>query len=142
MRLKNVVRGAVDDAVDLEVAVAGERLAKHAHDRNAAADAGFEAERHAGVLGRARKRRPAAREQRLVGRDHRLAGGDGLAEKAAGRLDAAHELDDDVDVGIVDELPRVLDEHALFELHAAVAPRVEIRHADYIDGEAEAAGDL
>ncbi len=41
----------------------------------------------------------AVGDELLVGRDDGLAGGDGLAEPGLDGVEAAHELDDDVDIG-------------------------------------------
>ena len=50
-RRQDVVRGAVEDAVNPRHAVAGEALAQCLDDRDAAGDRGLEGERDAGLLG-------------------------------------------------------------------------------------------
>ena len=55
---------------------------------------------------------PALGQELLVAGDDRLAGLERAEDQLAGRLDAADELDDDVDVGIVDDRPRVGGEDA------------------------------
>ena len=49
---------------------------------------------------------PYVGQQLLVGGDDRLAGLERVEDQLAGRLDAADDLDDDVDVGVVDDRAR------------------------------------
>ena len=63
-------------------------------------------------------------EQLLVGGDDRLAAGQRRRDQLAGRLDAADDLDDEVDVGVGDDVVGVAGEHARTELDVAVARQV------------------
>ncbi len=58
-----------------------------------------------------------------------LASAQGLEDKSARWLHAAHELNDDVHRGVVDESPRVVYENSLGQLDAAVAAGVEVGDA-------------
>ena len=63
-------------------------------------------------------------EQLLVRRDDGLAGGERGRDQLAGRLDAADDLDDEVDVGVVDDVVGVAGQDARTELDVAVARQV------------------
>ena len=65
--VEHVVGGAVDDAEHAGDAVARERLAHRADDRDRARDGGLEVQVDAGLVGRGVQRRAVLREQRLVG---------------------------------------------------------------------------
>ena len=67
--VEHVVGGAVDDAEHARHAVARERLAHRADDRDGAGDGGLEVQVDAGRVGRRVERRAVLREQRLVGGD-------------------------------------------------------------------------
>ncbi len=68
------------------------------------------------------------REELLVGGHHRLAGGEGGELDGARRLDAADQLDDDVDGGVGDELGEVgRDVHARRHLGAALGRQLADR---------------
>ena len=87
--------------------LAEQRLAQRAHDGDAAGDGRLEEQ----VDARRRRRRRRARRRRsassaLLAGDDRLAGREGLEHERAGGLDAAHDLDDDVDVGVGDDRRR------------------------------------
>ena len=78
---------------------AGQRLLQDADDRDDAADRGLEAQLHA-VLARDRPQLLAVLgQQLLVGGDDVLAGGHRPHHVLARRLQAAHQLDDQVGVG-------------------------------------------
>ena len=96
---EDVVRRAVDDAVDALDVRRGERLLEHADHRHDAGDRGLEAQLHV-VLARARPQLLAVLgEQLLVGRDDVLAGAHRPQHVVARGLDAAHHLDDQVRAG-------------------------------------------
>ena len=56
------------------------------------------------------------REQRLVGSDDVLTGGERAQDEGARRLEAAHELDDDVDRRVRQHLRRVTDHRQRLEI--------------------------
>ena len=112
---EDIVGRAVHDAHDRQDAVGHQPLLEGLDHRDAAADAGLEPDLHA-LGGRGCEDVAALLgEQRLVGGDHVLAGLDGLENKGLGRLDAADQLDDDVDVRITDQGPGVPGERNVAE---------------------------
>src|SRR5690606_7085198 len=94
--VEDEVRRAVDDADDAAHVVPGEGLAHPAHDGDGAGDGGLEVEVDAALLGGLVELGAVGGEQGLVRGDDSRAGLDRLEDEAAGRLDAAHELDDEV----------------------------------------------
>ena len=98
---EDVVGGAVDDAADPQDAVAPQRLLQGFDDRDAAAHRRLNQHINAPCGGGGGDFFAVAGDHRLVGRDHRFTGGDGLQDQAAGRLQPAHHLDNNVDGGIV-----------------------------------------
>ena len=89
---------AVDDAGDPFDPVGGEPFAQRLDDRDAARHRAFEGDHHA-LRVRGRENLVAVPgEERLVGRDDVLAVGDRLQDERARGLEAADQLDDDVDV--------------------------------------------
>ena len=70
------------------------------------ADRRLEQDVDARALGGLEQLAPVRGEQLLVGGDDRLAAHQRLDDQRAGRLDAADDLDDDVDVGIADHRAR------------------------------------
>ena len=119
------VAGAVDDAgqaVDLVGAVA-----EVPDDRQRRGRGRLAVERRGGALGEHAELGQLRGEQRLVGGDHRLAGGERGGEDRLHRRAAGH-LDDDVDVGIADELERLVGERDAGGERAAVLG--EVAHGD------------
>ena len=102
----------VDDADDPADAVAGEGLPQRAHEGDGPADGGLEEEVDARLHRRVEQLGPVGGEQLLVGGDDRLARLQGGEDEGAGRLDAADDLDDQVDVGVGDDAGGVVGEHA------------------------------
>ncbi len=97
------IAGSVDDARDPFDAVRGQAFAQRLDDRDAAGDRRLESNHHAGLL-RGREDFVAVRgEQRLVGGDDVLAMPDRREHQRLGGLDAADQLDDDVDFRMGDE---------------------------------------
>ena len=112
---EDVVGRAVHDAHDRQDAVGHQPLLEGLDHRDAAADAGLEADLHA-FRGRGREDvAPLLGEQRLVGGDHVLAGLDGLEDKGLGRLDAADQLDNNVDLWVADQIPGIPGERDVAE---------------------------
>ena len=135
-RGEDVVRRPVDDAEHLLDAIRDEALADRTHDRNAAADAALERDRDAGLPRRVEELLAVLGEQRLVRGDDVLAAPDGLEDHRARRVDAADELDDDVDRRIVQHHVGVVGEDSLFELHASRL--LLVLHRDAFDDERHA----
>ena len=106
----------------------------------APADRGLVVELRADLLGGVEELGAVGGEQRLVGGDDVGAGVDRLQRGTARRLDAAHELDDDV--GAEDERLGVGREQLARDV--GVARRVEVAHgdADELEAGARAAGEL
>jgi hypothetical protein len=138
---EDVVAGAVHDAADGQDALRRERLAQHADDGDAAGHGRLVVEVHALLFGEVPDLGAALGEQRLVGGDHVLAGQDGGAHHLVGALDAAHDLDDDLDLGVVHELHRVRGE--LLPRHQLAAHGGDVAHGDaaHVERHAEAALD-
>ena len=95
---EHVVAGAVQDPGDALERVAGEALADGADHRDAAGDGGLEPEVDALLAGQAEQLAAFVRNQLLVRGHDRLLRGDGGAMVAAGRIEPADDLDDQVDV--------------------------------------------
>ena len=101
---KDVIGGAVHDPHDRENLIGNQPFLQGLDHRDAAADAGLEADLHP-LPGRCRKDVGAfLGKQGLVGGDHMLAGGYRLHDKGLGRFDAADQLDDDIDFRVIDQL--------------------------------------
>ena len=107
---EDVVGGAVDDAHHAGDALPHQRLAQRPDDRDAAGDRRLEEQVDAGALGRLEQLGAVLGEQLLVAGDDRLARLEGGEDQVAGGLDAADELDDEVDVGVVDDRAGVVGE--------------------------------
>ena len=101
------VRRAVDDPGDPLDPVGGEPFAQRLDDRDAARDRALERDHHALRVRGGEDLVAVSRQQRLVGRHHMLVVGDGLQDERARRLDAADQLDHDVDVRMREHRPCV-----------------------------------
>ena len=127
-RRQDVVRGAVQDAVDALQPVAGETLAQPLDDRDAAGDRGLERENEPPLLGPRGEPRPVMRHQRLVGGDDVLAMVERGVEHLPGdAVGAADQLDDDVDLGIGRHRRGVLVPAHRRQIDAAIAPAIARR---------------
>ncbi len=133
---EDVVGGAVDDAHHAGDALAHQRLAERPDDRDATRDGGLEEEVDAGALGRLEELRPVLGEQLLVAGDDRLARLEGGEDQVPRRLDAADELDDQVDVGVVDDRAGIIGEAIGGEGDGS--PLGEVAHGDAGDVEVKA----
>ena len=138
--VEDVVRRAVDDAHDALHAVAGERVAQRADDRDGAGGGGLVVHLRADLVGRIEDLGTVGRQQRLVGRDDVRAGVDRLQQVGPGRLDAAHELDDDV--GADDEGFGIGREELARQVGLARRVDVADRDADELERGARAVGQL
>ena len=136
------VRGAVDDPEHPQDGVAGERLAQRAQQRDGAGDAGLVVEVGAGRVGRGVQLRTVLGEQGLVRGDHRGAAAQGPAQQRPGRLDPAHDLDDDVDVRPVDQAVEVLGEQLGGQARPALRAGVADADPDQLDRRADPGGEV
>ncbi len=112
-RREHEVRGPVEDAADTPDAVGGEVQRDRAEERDAAADRRLEPERGAGGARDPLQLGPVMGDHVLVRGDHALAGLQGRADQRAGRLVAAHRLDDHVDVRVGHHVGRGIGEDGL-----------------------------
>ena len=136
-RRQDVVRGAVQDAVDALQPVAGETLAQPLDDRDATGDRGFERENEALLLGSRREPRAVMRHQCLVCSDDVLAMVERGVEHLAGdAVGAADQLDDDVDLRIGRHRRGILVPAHRRQVGAAIAPPIACRHRDNDDAAA------
>ena len=122
------------------IGLAAQALAQHPDERDAAGDGRFEQQVDAVVVGGVEQLDADVGEQLLVGGDHRLAAGERGGDQLAGRLDAADDLDDDVDVGIGDDVVGVAGEHTGRQLDVALPG--EVAHGDARDLERHAGAGL
>ncbi|CAB4723534.1 unannotated protein [freshwater metagenome] len=126
--VEDEVGGAVDDAEHPRHAIAGQRLAQRAQDRDRPRDSRLVVEVAPGPLGSLVERRAVLGEQRLVGRHDAGSVGQRGEDEGAGRLDAADHLDHQVDVVACHQALGVGGEQALG--HVDVAGRVEAAYGD------------
>ena len=118
---EDVVAGAVENAEQLAGAVARQPLADGLDDRNAARHRGLEIQRHAVHFGQPREARTMMRQQRLVGGDDMLSGVQGGFNRRLGRVAlAAHQFDEDIDIGCRGELHRIVEPFATRHIVAAI----------------------
>ncbi len=99
---QDVVGRPVDDAHDAADLLPGQRLPQWPDQGDPAAYRGLEQQVDAAGGRRFEQLGAHVGQQFLVGGDDRLAGLQSLEDQAPGRLDAADDLDDHVDVGIAD----------------------------------------
>ena len=107
---EHVVGGAVHDAHDGGDLVADEGMLQRLDDGDAAADAGLEAHFQILLSGKVHDLVAEGGHERLVGSDHVLAGTQGAEHHVARGGGAADQLDDDIDLGVVDDVVEVLSE--------------------------------
>ena len=81
---------------------------------------------------------PVRRHQLLVGGHDGLARGERVGDQRAGGLDAAHDLDHDVDVGVVHDRGRVGGEGGGRQRQPTVASEVAHDHLGHLDAHAGA----
>jgi hypothetical protein len=137
---QDVVRGAVEDAVDAVDRVAGHRLAERLDDRDAAGCRRLEIQADALSLGLPRQRDAMGGKERLVGGDDVLAGIDRRLDRSRGRpLRAADQLDEDVRAGIAGQPDRIVEPGGARDVDAAIACAIPRRDAG--DGDRPAGAD-
>jgi len=130
---QDVVARAVENAMDALDLIAGEPLAQHADDRDAAAHARTEIDVHAVLLGSAKDLLATLGQQLLVGRDHRLARVQRGQHQGLGHAGAADQFHDNLDAGVADDRHRVGRQQCGIDRHAAVGRDVDIRNAHQHD---------
>ena len=135
------VGGAVDDPHHPGHVLAGEGLPQGAHEGDAPGHRGLEEQVDACVLGGRRQLGAVVGQQLLVGGHHRLAGAQGGEGQLPGRLDAADDLDHQVDVGVAGHRRGVGGEHAVGQGDATVAGEAAHRHPGHLEADPGALGD-
>ena len=138
-RREDEVRRPVHDAADLADVVGGEVGRERPEDRDAATDRRLEPEGAAVLAGGRLERRAMVGDDVLVRRHDPLPGAQRGGDQRPGRLVAAHELHDDVHLGVGDEVRgRVRDDrrgHAARDqaIHELVGHARE-RERDAVEG--------
>ena len=98
---KDIVAGAVQNAFERSDMVPGKAFLQRLDDGDAARHAGFIEQSGALFVGQPEQAFAFFREQGLVGGDDLFALCEAARDELLGRVDAAHQLDDHVNVGIV-----------------------------------------
>ncbi|MEY4403470.1 MAG: hypothetical protein RIR91_1505 [Verrucomicrobiota bacterium] len=117
---EDMVTGAIEDADDELEAVGDEAFADGLDDGDAAGDAGLEEELAAMLADGGEDLRAVLAEQGLVGGDHDLACAERTEGELAGLGGPADEFADHVDLGVVDDLERVLGQFGGGDLDGAL----------------------
>jgi cysteine synthase len=133
---ENIVRSAVDDAVDRLDIVRSQSFHQCANDRNPSAHARLEAEIDALPRRRGKNLFTMHGQQGFVGRDYVFAPLDSIQDHALGKVIAAHQLNDDIHPWIREDLLDIRREHARRNRNAAVARDVQVCNANQRDGHA------
>jgi len=128
------VRRAVHDPEHAMHVRDDERLAQDLDHGDRRAHARLEPQLHAGLGGRAEELRAAAGDQLLVRGHDRLARAEQAQDELPRRVDATHQLRDDGDRGVADDLLEVGREHALGGRERPLEGRVADERA--VDAEA------
>lgn len=128
---EDVVAGAVDDAVDGDDVIADEAFLEDLNDGDAPGDSGFEVDGHAAFLGEGEEFLAALGEEGFVAGDDDFFGAESGADEFVGLRGSADEFDDDLDVGICDEVAPVGGEEVGGDVDVAGAG--EIADSDFFD---------
>ena len=128
---EDVVAGAVDDAVDGDDVIADEAFLEDLNDGDATGDGGFEVDGHAAFLGEGEEFLAAFGEQGFVAGDDDFFGAESGADEFVSLGGATDEFNDDLDVGIGDEVAPVGGE--AFGGDVDVAGAGEIADSDFFD---------
>jgi len=131
---ENVIRGAIDDAVDGLNIVRGQSFHQRTNDRNPTAHAGLEPEVDPLAGSRGKNLFTMHGQQGFVGRDYMFATLDGIQNHTLGEIIAADQLDDDIHPWIREDLLNIRREHTCRNRNAAVACDVQVRNANQVDG--------
>ena len=138
---QDVVAGAVQDAEHAVDAVAGHRLAHRLDDRNAAGDRRLIVQEHALLLGDLGERHAVLGKQRLVGGDDVPPGLQRRLDRSPRRpLVAADQLDENIDVGLLGELHRIVEPLGRGQIDTAILAGTARRNGGDDDGPAALAG--
>ena len=140
---QDVVAGPVDDAPDGTDVIGSERLSNHADHGDGASHGGLEIQIAAIGRGEVEQSRAALGEQRLVRGDDVLLRLQRRPHQALSNVDAADELDDDIDVVPLGELKRVVEQSdTRIQRANDVEPgRVLVRDCGKPDGRARSRAD-
>ena len=133
---------AVDDADHAADGLAAQALPQAAHERDAARHRRLEQQVHAAAVGGLEQLDADVGEQLLVGRHDRLAAGQRRGDQLAGRLDAADHLDDEVDLGIDDDVVDVAGQHAWRKVDVSLPGEVAHGHSRDLEAHPGASFDL
>ena len=128
---EDVIAGAVDDAVDGDDVIADEALLEDLDDGDATGDGGFEVDGDAAFLSEGEEFLAAFGEEGFVARDDDFFGAQRGADEFVGLGGATDEFDDDLDVGIGDEVAPVGGEE--FCGDGDVAWAGEVADGDFFD---------
>ena len=128
---EDVVAGAVDDAVDGDDVIADEAFLEDLNDGDAPGDSGFEVDGHAAFLGEGEEFLAAFGEQGFVAGDDDFFGAESGADEFVSLGGATDEFNDDLDVGIGDEVAPVGGEEVGGDVDVAGAG--EIADSDFFD---------
>jgi len=136
------VGGAVDDAGQPLDAVGRQAFAQGLDDGDATGHGGFKRHHHALGAGGGKNFGAVHGQQRLVGRHHVFASRNGLQHQGLGNAVAADQLDDDVDLGVGNDLAGVAH-HSHSLAHGGFgAGHVEVGHHGDFNATARTAGDF
>jgi hypothetical protein len=144
-RREDRVGRAVQDRPDPCDTVRGEVRGERVDDRDAAGDRGLEPERGAGPARDGLELRAVVRDDVLVGGDDRLAGAERGRDQRVGGLVAAHQLADDVDVGVGHQVGGRVGEQLGREVRGTLAVDRSNGHAGQLESgiaRAQAIGSL
>ena len=120
--------------------LAAQALAQGADQRDATGDGRLEQQVDAGAVGSRVQLGADVGQQLLVGGDDRLAVGERRGDQLASRLDAADDLDDQVDRRIGDDGVRIAGQHPVGQCHTALT--ADVAHRDCRDLEAQSGAGL
>ena len=140
--VQDEVGGAVDDAEHPVHGVPGQRLAQRAQQRDGAGHRGLVVQVGPVLPGRAVDLRAVLGQQRLVRGDHRLAALQRGEQQRPGRLDAADDLDHDVDVGPGGQRVRVRGEQRAVDRGGPPVPDPAHRDPGQLQPGADAQGEV
>ena len=136
------VRRAVHHAEDARHAVARERLAQRADQRDPARDGGLVGEVCGARVRGGLERGTGGGDQLLVPGHHGLAGREGALDELARGLEPAEELEDHIDVGVVHDRDGVGGEHLGGQRDVTGPGEVADGHPRDLDAHARAARDV
>src|SRR6478736_5246234 len=138
---KDVIAGAVENAINALERITGHTFAQSLDDRNGAAHCGFEIERNVFAFGNRRKLDAVAGEQCFVGSHHRFAGRQRRLGRALGWLAGpANQLNEDINAGFASERHWIGEPSHLLEIDAAISRTRAGTNRNDLDDAATASG--